>query len=93
MATRLVDVTAEYLGIGLVGVVNAFNPRRIVLGGGVIEGHPPYVERARRIVNQRALGAATDGLEIVPSELNQAGVIGTAAMARVRRTTSAPQAA
>lgn len=94
MATRLVDVTAEYLGIGLVGVVNAFNPRRIVLGGGVIEGHPPYVERARRIVDQRALRAATDGLELVPSELNgQAGVIGAAAMARVRRTTSAPQAA
>jgi glucokinase len=91
MATRLVDATAEYLGLGLVGIVNAFNPRRIVLGGGVIEGHPPYVERAREVVRQRALQAAVADLDVVASTLNgQAGVIGAATMARSPRPADAP---
>ncbi len=94
LATRLVDATAEYLGLGLIGVVNAFNPRRVVLGGGVIEGYPPYVERARDIVRQRALRAAVSDLEIVESELNgQAGVIGAATMARMASRPDASQSA
>ncbi len=87
LAARIVDATAEYLGIGLSSVVNAVNPERVVLGGGVIEGYPPYVDRAREIVQQRALHAATEGIEIVRSELQErAGPIGAAAMARVRCT-------
>lgn len=91
LATRIVDSTAEYLGLGLVGVVNAFNPHQVVLGGGMIEGHPPYVERAREIVRQRALRAAVTDLEVVPSDLNgEAGVIGAATMARRTHIGPAP---
>lgn len=85
LAARIVDATAEYLGIGLASVVNAINPERVVLGGGVIEGHPPYVDHARQIVQKRALEAATDALEIVGSELGgRAGTVGAAATARGR---------
>ncbi|MFB6230191.1 MAG: ROK family protein [Salinibacter sp.] len=85
LATRIVNTTAEYLGLGLVGVVNAFNPRRVVLGGGVIEGHPSYVDEAHRIVKERGLQVATRGLKVVPSELNaHAGVVGAATVARSR---------
>lgn len=83
LAARIVDATAEYLGIGLASVVNAVNPERVVLGGGVIEGHPPYVDQARRIVQKRALEAATDALEVVTSELgDRAGTVGAATTAR-----------
>jgi glucokinase len=85
LASRIVDATAEYLGIGLTSVVNAINPERVVLGGSVIEGHPPYADRARRAVQKRALQAGTDGLEIVASELGgRAGTIGAATTARNR---------
>jgi len=94
LAARLVDATAEYLGLGLAGVANAFNPRRVVLGRGVIEGHPPYMERARDIVRQRALRAAVSDLTIVESDLNgQAGVIGAATMARTAHRANASQSA
>lgn len=83
LATDLVEATGEYLGIGMSGVVNAFNPARVVLGGGVIEGHPEYVDHVRRIVNERALQVTTDELEIVRSDLGgRAGVVGAATMAR-----------
>jgi glucokinase len=86
LAKRLVGTTAEYLGIGLMGVVNALNPQRVVLGGGMIEGYPPYVDRARAVVRRRALPAAVTDLEIVASDLGgQAGVIGAATMARSSR--------
>jgi len=91
LAIRLVDATAEYLGIGLTSVVNAFNPERVVLGGGVIEGHPPYVNQAHQIVQKRALQTAADGLEIVRSELGErAGTIGAATMARARYEEAPP---
>ena len=82
LATRLVDATAEYLGLGLASVVNAVNPERVVLGGGVIEGHPSYAEEARRIVRAQALRPAADEVEIVTSELGgRAGTVGAATMA------------
>lgn len=86
LAKRLVDVTAEYLGLGLVGVVNALNPKRVVLGGGMIEGHPAYVGQANRIVQRRALKAAVADLEVVASTLGgRAGVVGAATAARAAR--------
>jgi len=89
LATGLVNATGEYLGIGITGVVNAFNPERIVLGGGVIEGHPAYVDAAHDVVDARALKVATESLQMVPSELGgQAGVVGAAAMARQRTDSS-----
>jgi glucokinase len=85
LASRLVDETAEYLGAGLVGVVNGFNPCTLVLGGGVIQNAPLYVDRAREIVSERALTAGVRRLKVVPAALGgEAGVIGAAAFARDR---------
>jgi glucokinase len=93
LATDLVEATGEYLGVGLTGVVNAFNPERVVLGGGVIEGHPGYADHVRTIVDERALQVAAEDLDVVRSELGgQAGVIGAATMARRRMDASAPLA-
>jgi glucokinase len=82
LAVRLVDDTVEYLASALVGIVNGFNPARLVLGGGVIDHNPSFVLRVRPIVRQRALSAATRRLEIVQARLaGQAGVVGAAAVA------------
>jgi len=85
LAQALTDATSRYLGAGITSVVNAFNPERIVMGGGVVDGHPEHVDAAAEIVQERALPPARQNLEIVPSELGgQAGVIGAAAYARHR---------
>jgi len=82
LAGRIVAETAEALIAGTVGLVNAFNPQRLIFGGGVIEGLPELVERIDQGVRGRALKAACENLELLPAELhNDAGVVGAAALA------------
>ena len=82
LATRLVEETGAALGAGASGLVNAFNPSRLILGGGVIEGIPELVQRVEEVVAQRALRAASAHLEIVRAALGgDAGVVGAAALA------------
>jgi len=85
LAQELTNATSRYLGAGMTSVVNAFNPARIVMGGGVIEGHPAHVNAVAETVRKRALPPARQKLEIVTSELGgRAGVVGAAAFARDR---------
>ena len=58
LARRIMDETAEVLGYGVVGLVNALNPRRVIMGGGVLDGFPELLDRAAVIVRERALPAA-----------------------------------
>ena len=72
---------AQALIAGAVGLVNAFNPSRLVLGGGVIEGLPELVETVAHGVSKRALATASEILRVVPAGLhNDAGVVGAAAL-------------
>ena len=83
LASRLVEETAQYLAAGVVSIVNTFNPRLLVLGGGVIQGLSEYVCKVERTVRENALQAAVEGLCIVTAALSdKAGVIGAAALAR-----------
>lgn len=83
LALRLVAETAEFLGQGLVSVVNAFNPCRLILGGGVVEGLPEMIPVVERILRERALSAASEGLQIIKAALGgEAGIVGAAALAR-----------
>jgi glucokinase len=80
---RLVEETGQYLAAGVVGIINAFNPCLLVLGGGVIEGLPELIKIVENGVQERALGPAVENLKIVKAGLGaKAGVIGAAALAR-----------
>lgn len=82
MAVGIIESAAEALVAGAVGLVNAFNPSRLILGGGVIEGLPWLVDRVDREVRQRALTVATAPLQVLSAQLgNEAGVVGAAIMA------------
>ena len=82
LAKRLLDKVAEALIAGSVSLIHAFNPNRLILGGGVIEGVPELVHRVAEGVFQRALAASTQGLEILPSKLKEnAGIVGAATLA------------
>jgi glucokinase len=83
LARRLVEETGRYLAAGAVGLVNAFNPCRLILGGGVIEGLPVLREIVKREVRACALEAAVAPLEVVKAALGaDAPVIGAAVLAR-----------
>ena len=75
------EEVAQALIAGAIGIVNGFNPSRLILGGGVIEGLPELVERVERGVSERALEAASKALQVLPAQLhNDAGVVGSAAL-------------
>jgi glucokinase len=85
LATRLVEESADFLAAGLVGVVNAFNPCVLVLGGGIVQHAPLYVERARQHVSERALEAGARDLQVRSAALgDEAGAVGAATFARTR---------
>lgn len=82
LASRLVDKIAEVLSAGAAGLVNAFNPQRLILGGGVIEGLPELVAMVDHGLRERALEIACKGLEVLTARChNDAGVLGAAAVA------------
>jgi glucokinase len=81
LAQRLLDQAAQALIAGAISIVNAFNPCRLILGGGVIEGLPEWMDRLDEGVRQRALPAARAPLEVLPAQLRKdAGVVGAAAL-------------
>ncbi|MGI8477779.1 MAG: ROK family protein [Thermomicrobiales bacterium] len=79
LAVEAVTEAATYLGYGLASLVNFLNPRRIILGGGVIEAvdllFTVAVGRARR----EALTTPAKTVDIVKAGLgDDAGVVGAA---------------
>jgi glucokinase len=85
LADYLVKETVQHLAAGMVGIVNAFNPYLLVLGGGVIEGLPEYIPMIEHIVQTNALQAAAKYLRIVKSTLgSKAGATGAASLVQNR---------
>ncbi len=82
LSLRLIERVAQALIAGCTSIVNAFNPCRLILGGGVIEGLPQLVGQIDRGVRKRALPAATKSLQVLRAKLaNDAGVVGAATLA------------
>ncbi len=82
LAQRLVDEAARALTAGAVTLIHAFNPCRLILGGGVIEGLPHLIDVIARGVREKALPASVERLKVMRAELGgDAGVIGAAMLA------------
>ncbi len=70
---------AHYMGMGLANVANFYNPRRIILGGGLVEAVELYYETAVREAKMRVLTVPGRKLDIVKAELGDfSGIIGAA---------------
>jgi len=75
--------TVEYLGAGLVNLVNLLNPEAIVLGGGVFSEADMFIEQLAKFVKAHPLRNLAASLkEIGPSSLgvNEVGLIGAASL-------------
>jgi glucokinase len=82
LARTLVDEVARALIAGTVSLVNAFNPCRLLLGGGVMTGLPELTGRIEAGIRAAALNAASEGLEVLAARLKgDAGVVGAATLA------------
>lgn len=63
-AQRIFRRAGDYIGIGIAGLVNIFNPDIVIVGGGVAQVGDMLLEPIRQTVRRRALTAATQNLHI-----------------------------
>ena len=82
LALGVIRWTADYVGVGLVNLVDIFNPEMIVMGGGLSKIGDMLLQPAIDIVRQRAFPLLSQAVRIVPSTIgDDAGVLGAAAFA------------
>jgi glucokinase len=81
-ARRVVALIGTRLGIGIAGLVNAFDPDVVVIGGGVIAAGDLLLEPARLAVAERALPFPRDHVEVLPAHFGaESGMLGAALLA------------
>ncbi len=82
-ALQVLHETGVWLGIGLAGFVNIFNPEVVAIGGGAAKAGELILKSARREVYLRARSPSRDLAEVKEATLGaKSGVLGAAALAR-----------
>lgn len=84
-ALALLADLGAWLGIGLVNVVNIFNPDVVVIGGGVIAAGELILAPARRVLAERALALPAQHARVLGASFGaESGMLGAAVFARDR---------
>lgn len=79
LVQEALDEAADYLGAGLGSLASFYNPRRCVMGGGLIEAVPSFMARAGVRAREVALPLAGRAMEVVKSALgDNSGIVGAA---------------
>ena len=82
LASEVISSAAFYLGVGMVNLVNIFNPEMIIVGGGMAKMGDLLLNPAKQIVRERAFQSSAQAVRIVPAQLgDDAGVLGAAVFA------------
>ena len=82
IAVQVMNDMGRMLGIGIAGLINIFNMERVVIGGGVKDAWPLFIDATREEVMRRAFEIPARRAEILPSLLgDDAGMVGAAAVA------------
>lgn len=82
LAIAAIREAGRFLGLGLVTAINVLNPKRIVLGGGVIEAVDLLFDEATAVGRRESLAVPGGAVEIVKAGLgDDSGVVGAAIMA------------
>ena len=83
VALSVLDEVGRWLGVGLAGFVNIFNPEVVAVGGGVMEAGELVLRAARKEVILRARPPSRDLADVKVATLGpRSGVLGAAALAR-----------
>jgi glucokinase len=81
-AARVMDKVGFYLGVGITNLVNIFNPKVFVIGGGVARAGDLLIDPAMKTLKTRGLRPNRDVVEVVTASLGpEAGMLGAACMA------------
>jgi glucokinase len=81
-AKMIIENVKKALCAGGITIVHAFNPKKLIIGGGVVKGLPEIIDWIRDGIEAKALKAAIIDFEVVQTQLgDDAGLIGAADMA------------
>jgi glucokinase len=81
LAREILAKTGEYLGVGISGMVNLFDPEVVVVGGSTMSAGRLVLGPAIEVVRKRALAGLRERVEVVEGELGEeAGPVGAAAL-------------
>ena len=82
LALDIITEAGNYLGVGMVNLVNIFNPEMLIVGGGVAKIGELLLDPARQVVKERAFQISAQAVRIVLAQLgDEAGVLGAAVFA------------
>jgi len=82
VAMRVWEEATLILGVGIANVINIFNPRLVILGGGLTQAGDLLFVPVRQVALSRAFSHLARVVEIVPASLGErVGVLGAAAVA------------
>ncbi|MFI0434620.1 MAG: ROK family protein [Parachlamydiaceae bacterium] len=80
MAKEVIHHMQKALIHGLASLVNLYNPSRLILGGGLVDGIPEIVSMIEKGIREISLQAATQSMDVVKGRLGkEVGVVGSAA--------------
>ena len=79
LALEVIAQAAYYLGVGVVNLVNIFNPEMVIIGGSMADMGDILLQPVRQMVTERAFPQMAQAVRIVPARLgNDAGLFGAA---------------
>lgn len=82
IALEVINNAKKALIAGATSIVNALNPERFIIGGGIVEGIPEIIDWIDQGVREHALAAALEPLTVLPCRFGKNGVaIGAASYA------------
>jgi glucokinase len=82
LARRLFDETLTWFGLGVAGLVNAYNPARVLLTGGVVDGWPEAIAATQSAVRNHCQPPARDATVAAGELAGDAVLTGAASWAR-----------
>jgi glucokinase len=92
VAIEVLAETGHYLGVGIVNLIQLYNPEVLIVGGGIAQAGRWLFEPILRTVRARSHMVPASTCRIVPSQLgDDAGVIGASVLAAREVTKMAPE--
>lgn len=84
LSKEIIELSLNYLGIGIANIITSFDPEIIILGGGVIKAGDIVIDSIKKVVKERCFENMVSSCSIVTTELgSDSGVMGAVALAQL----------
>ena len=82
VAKNILETSLTYLGIAVANTITNFDPEKVVIGGGVVNGGDIVLDTIRKVVSERCMKTFVESCTVEKAVLGgKAGVLGAAALA------------